>query len=158
MRNLSALPAPRKLLVVVFEPLATPMFRLHLSPFSPVPPDESCQAFPSGSVIASRCSCSTELSVVSADSLPVTFESPQPVIPGARLSGMSAHTKSFSGLSSPKNPYVWYAQYLFVLQLAPSLLLQSTTPLGRKMKYMSLSPSGQPLAFSCLPTSPFRSD
>ena len=60
-----------------------------------------------------------------------------------RLSGMSAHTKSFAGVLEPEKPYVWYAQYLFVLQLV-SASLQSTTLSGRKMKYMLVMPLFQP--------------
>ena len=48
--------------------------------------------------------------MVSADSSPVTFESPQPprVVVGLKLSGMSAQTKSFAGVSDPFfQPYVW---------------------------------------------------
>src|SRR5215471_1964206 len=133
------------------------MLRLHLSPFSPAPPVESCQALPRGSVIASMCSCSTELSVVSAWLSPVTFEFPQPpVVHTPRSTGMSAQMKSFAGVSLPLQPRVWYAQYLFQLQLT-SVLSQSTRLSGRKTKYMVLSPSGQLFALIWLKTSWFRS-
>src|SRR5690349_21343560 len=102
MRKRSPAPAPRKLFTVVEDELATPMLRLHLSPFSPDPPVESCQALPLGSVIASICSCCTELMVVSAWLSPVTFELPQPpVVNTPRLTGMSAQMKSLSGVSPP---------------------------------------------------------
>ena len=105
------------------------------------------------------CSCSTELSVVSADSFPVTFESPQPplVVVGLKLSGMSAQTKSFAGVSEPlRQPYVWYAQYLFVLHEVRASL-QSTMPFGRKMKYIVESPYGHPFELMLLKTSVLRS-
>jgi len=40
--------------------------------------------------------------------LPVTFEFPQPpIVKTPRLSGMSAQTKSFAGVSLPVQLYVW---------------------------------------------------
>src|SRR5450759_872800 len=62
-----------------------------------------------------------------------------------RLSGMSAQTKSFAGVSEPEKPYVWYAQYLFVLHEV-NASLQSTRLFGRNTKYMLLRPKGQPCA------------
>src|SRR3954454_3892690 len=153
MRKKSPAPLPRKLLTVVEDELATPMLRLHLSPFSPLPPVESCQAFPLGSVIASRCSCSTELRVVSALLWPVTFELPQPLLVSTpRLTGMSAQMKSLAGVSDPLQPRVWWAQSAFLLQWPPPLS-QSTRLSGRNTKYISLSPSGQPFALIWLKTS-----
>src|SRR3954452_13606603 len=70
---------------------------------------------------------------------------------------MSAHTKSFAGVSEPfLQPYVWYAQYLFVLQLVRAVL-QSTRLSGRNTKYMSLRPKGHPFALIWLKTSVLRS-
>src|SRR5580765_8129036 len=151
MRKRSPKLEPRKLFAVV--ELATPINRLHLSPFSPAPPVESCHAFPRGSVTASRCSCSTELSVVSAWLSPVTFELPHPpVVYVPRLTGMSAHTKSLAGVSGQEKPYVWYAQYAFVLQFA-SALSQSTRLSGRNTKYIVLIPLGQLFELIWLKTS-----